>query len=192
MRILAIFVVLLLTACASPAPAPQDHFYRLETTAAGTNTSLTDGVLLVEPIKVNGLIRGRALVYAESGDSVELERYHYHLWHESPAYMLQNHLADYLRSSGSAGTVTTAHTLPADAVITGNLHQFMHIRTDGTEQVLVRLELRLRYPGDSDPAFQKLYTEYEPVKGRDMTAVVKAFSRALNRIYADFAESSHT
>lgn len=186
MRILLILMILMLTACSSPAPAPQDHFYRLPSPEAATDIMLTEGVLLVEPLRASGLVRERSLVYVKSEDSVELERYNYHLWDESPSYMLQHHLADYLRRSDSAGTVTTAHALQADTVISGDLNQFMQIHAKNGDKVVVGLELRLEQAGHDAPVFQQLYTEYEAVKGSGMTAVVKAFNRALNRIYHDF------
>ena len=187
MRVLIIFMVSLLTACGSPAPVPQDHFYRLPAAEVDADNRLTNGVLLVEPFRANGLIRERSLVYVDSGDSVELERYHYHLWHESPGYMLQQHLADYLRHSNGADTVTTTHAVPAEVVITGELHQFMRIHAEDGDRVVVSLELRLQHVDGDGPGFHRLYTEYEPVNGQGMTAVVKAFNRALSRIYNDFS-----
>ncbi|MDZ7736813.1 MAG: ABC-type transport auxiliary lipoprotein family protein [Gammaproteobacteria bacterium] len=192
MRYGVILLVLVLSACSSPAPAPQDHFYRLPAATAQPGSAVAGGVLLVEPLKVSGLIRERSIVYIVSEDSVELERYHYHLWHESPGYMLQRHLANYLRRSGFAETVTTAHSLPADMVITGDLHQFMQIHDVGNGRVMVSMELRLQHADSAKPVIQKIYTEYEPVDGKSMADVIAAFSRALNRIYNEFAAASRS
>lgn len=192
MRYGIILLALVLSACSSPAPAPQDHFYRLPAAESRNNSSPAAEILRVDPFKVSGLIRERSIVYVDSEDSVELERYHYHLWHESPGYMLQRHLANYLRRSGFAGTVTTDQSLSADMVVTGDLHQFMQIRGAGGGQVVVSVELRLQPADSSRPMIQKLYTEYEPIDGKGMSAVIAAFGRALNRIYDEFASSSRS
>lgn len=190
MRYGVILLALVLSACSSPAPAPQDHFYRLPAATARPGNAVADGVLQVEPLKVSGLIRERPIVYVTSEDSVELERYHYHLWHESPGYMLQRHLANYLRRSSFAETVTTTHSMPADRMVTGDLHQFMQIRSGGNDRVVVSMELRLQDADSTEPVIQKLYTEYEPVDGKSMADVIAAFSRALNRIYDEFTAGS--
>lgn len=189
MRALLMIGLVLLAACGTPVPAPQDHFYRLPTVKPASESRMINGVLRVEPLEAGGLVRERYLIYIDSEDSVELERYHYHLWHKSPAYMLQDHLADYLYQVDSAMTVTTDNSFPADAVISGDLHQFMQIKGEDGGRVVVDLELRLRRNDGNESVFQKRYMEQESVNGQGMQAVVMAFSRALNRIYADFSAS---
>ncbi len=186
MKYLVILLMLLLMGCSSPAPAPEDHFYRLPAAIAEVDAEPMADVTLVEPLKVGGLIRERPIVYVDSRDSIEMERYHYHLWYESPGYMLQQHLAGYLRDAGIANSVTTSHSLPVDVVITGKLHEFMHIRETAGDQVVVRVELMIKHGDNTERHKQKMYTEYEPVKEQEMTAVVAAFGRALNRIYNNF------
>ncbi len=186
-RYLLLPLALLLAACGSPAPVPEDHFYRLPEPSAEVQGSLNAEVILVEPFSVSGLVRERPIIFMQSADSVELERYHYHLWYESPGYMLQQHLADYLRSAGLADSVTTSRNVPPDVVISGELYEFMHIRdSDGGGEVIVKLELMLRHRHDRDVHWQALYNEQEAVKGNDMNAVAAAFGRALDRIYQDF------
>ena len=192
-RYLLLPLVLLLAACGSPAPVPEDHFYRLpEPSAKSQGSSLNAGVILVEPFRVSGLVRERPIIFMQTTDSVELERYNYHLWYESPGYMLQQHLADFLRLSGLVDSVTTSRNLPPDIVISGELYEFMHIRDaeDGGE-VIVKLELMLRHRHDQGMHWQALYSEQEAVDGADMNAVVAAFGRTLDRIYRDFLERAN-
>ena len=188
-RYLLLPLALLLAACGSPGPAPEDHFYRLPDPAAEFQGGLNAEVILVEPFSVSGLVRERPIMFMQSADSVELERYNYHLWYESPGYMLQQHLADYLRSAGLADSVTTSRNLPPDVVISGELYEFMHIRdSNGGGEVIVKLELMLRHRHDREVHWQALYNEQETVNGNDMNAVVAAFGSALDRIYQDFLE----
>jgi len=182
-------VLVLLTACGSPGPVPEDHFYRLPDPSAEVQGSLNAEVILVEPFSVSGLVRERPIMFMQSAGSVELERYNYHLWYESPGYMLQQHLADYLRSAGLADNVTTSRNLPPDIVISGELYEFMHVRdSNDNGEVIVKLELMLRNRHDREELWQSLYNEQEAVNGNDMNAVVAAFGRALDRIYQDFLE----
>lgn len=192
-RYLLLPLALLLAACGSPAPVPGDHFYRLPAPSAEVQASSLDaGVILVEPFSVSGLVRERPIIFMQGAGSVELERYNYHLWYESPGYMLQQHLADYVRSAGLVDSVTTSRNLPPDIVISGKLHEFMHVReTDDGGEVVVKLELMLRHRHDRDMQRQALYTEQEAVNGNDMNAVVAAFGRALDRIYQDFLERAN-
>jgi len=187
MRFFIVPLLMLVVACGAPEPAPEDHFYRLPAANMPDNGTPIVDVLLVDSYRIDGLFRERNIVYVASADSVELDRYHYHLWHESPGYMLQNHLADYLRRTGLARTVMTSRSGKPDMTISGDLHQFMHIRSGDHGRVVVGLELRGLMADREQPIVQKIYTEQEPVDGKGMAAVILSFNRALNRIYADFS-----
>lgn len=191
MRYLIIVLVLLLPTCSSPVPVPEDHFYRLPATTAVSQASFRVDVLQVEPFQVSGLLRERPVVFMQREDSVELRRYNYHLWYESLDYMLQQHLADYLRQANAATNVTTSSSALPDIIIRGELFEFMHIRdTSAGGSVVVEIELMLRSRRDRDVYWQGLYQEQEAVVGVGMDEVVAAFGRALNRIYNKFLEQA--
>lgn len=184
MKRLLLTALLMLTACATPPPTPTDHFYRLPAAQPGDCDAQVSGVLRLEPFRSTGLLRGRSIVYAESSSNVELDSYDYHLWQDSPAYLIRDHLARYLDACNFADKVTTAAAVPAEWVLQGTIHDLMHVR--GRQEISIVLELQLRQRGQAAPVVLKTYREHKAVAADGMPAVVAAFGRALNRIYQRF------
>ncbi len=81
-----------LAGCLGSAPqVPRDHYYRLlvPTPPAQTAEAAFPGVMTVELLQADGLLRERPLLYSESGQSHELQQHNYHYWNDAPPRMLR-------------------------------------------------------------------------------------------------------
>lgn len=191
MRFRMLFLLALLTGCGSTPPAPTDHFYRLPAATADASAPvLTENTLQVRPLRGDGLLRERGIVYMDAPTAVELQRYHYHLWNEPPGDLVAHHLAGFLRRTGVAGHVTNSRNIGADWAVEGDLHEFMHVRGEQSGQVVISVTLRLFDATGGKPVLQSIYEETVAVDGADMNAVVTAFGRGLERIYGRFIQEA--
>lgn len=186
-KLLLILLMVVMAGCATPPPAPKDHFYRLPAVESNDcGDPLSAGVLRFEPFRSAGLLRDRNIVYIDSPGSIEFKSYYYHLWHESPGYLIRNHLLDYLRHCDAAAKVTAAADVPARLIVQGEVNELMQVRDDGPGYVSITMELQLRRDGVQKPLLLNDYREQEPIAADNMQAVVAAFSRGLTRIYQRF------
>ena len=127
-------------ACAGPAPI--DHFYSVDAAnpSSASETPLP-GTLHVEPLRSDGLVGQRQLLYRQQEDSAEIRRYGYHLWTDPPAIALQTELVGFLRAAAAAEIVmeANARTRP-NYTISGRIHRFEQV-LGGDPMVVVELDL---------------------------------------------------
>ena len=99
----------LLAGCLGSAPpVPRDHYYRIVVAApAAAKRNLLPGVLVVEPLQADGLLRERPLLYSLSGKPHEVQQHDYHYWADAPPRMLQDQMVAYLRRSAIAQSVVS-------------------------------------------------------------------------------------
>jgi cholesterol transport system auxiliary component len=177
-------------ALAAPAPAPEDHFYRLPppSTAEIYNAPLVRGTLGVAPLHAEGLYQERSILYIDAASPLEIHRYHYRYWFTVPGNLIQGHLADALIASGIAAKVIRYQ--PGAAVkglVSGTIERFERVTGRGSDQA--RVTLTLTY-GDTDqlhtPLLNKAYSATAPISGHAMDDAVAAFGTALNQIYNEF------
>jgi ABC-type uncharacterized transport system auxiliary subunit len=182
---LLVLITLLLSACGSIKPVPEDRFYRLAEIPAQEPLAqpLLPGVLAVGTIETPGIYSERAILYSEQDRPTELLRYHYHAWIDAPPRLIQDHLALFLRGAAVAPTVVIDNGQAEwNYLLTGRLRRFER-EMDGTgSSVAVAIEYRLLERGGSQPLWVKDYTAQEPVSGETVNDAVQAFSAALNRI----------
>lgn len=190
MRRLAIILILtagFLVACAAPGPAPGDTFYRLPPIMnADTSTRLTDDVLYVAELHVEGIQRERAILYSHDPEAVVLDQYHYHYWATTPGRLVRDHLVDYLVSADVADKVVIDSVVTPALSVKGRIQQLLHIREPGQSSVVVNLQLWLEQPGQQRPLLINTYSEQLMVNGESMEAVVHVMAAALERIYEKF------
>ena len=107
--ILAALGPLLAGCLGSAPPVPRDHYYRLG--VHGPETGRTEapfpGVMQVDQLQADGLLRERPLLYSRSGASHEVQQHNYHYWTDAPPLMLHDQLVTYLRRSNAARSVVT-------------------------------------------------------------------------------------
>ncbi len=188
-KLLLLLPVLLLTACFGGGETiPQDQFYRLSESKYPDKTlPPIAAVLAVSTPDSDVLHRERAMLYSHADEPLKLERYHYHHWTHIPARMIQDHLIDYLRTTGLATQVVRyGEQARIDAQIGGQLRRFERVLGSGHASVVVQLELFYRGRSGNKLSVQNVYTQQINVTDDSMHTTAAAFSQALEKIYSDF------
>jgi len=130
----------LLAGCLGSAPpVPRDHYYRLLVPMPAKSTeTLLPGVVTVEPLLADGLLRERPLLFSADGAATELQQHNYHYWNDVPPRMLQDQMVTYLRRSGAAGLVVTPDTrVRADYRVSGKAKRFERLVGNAAPKVMV-------------------------------------------------------
>jgi hypothetical protein len=65
------------------------------------------GVISLQPLEADGLLRKRPLVFSAAGRPHEMQRHEYHHWTAAPPRILRGRLVDYLQCSGVARSIVT-------------------------------------------------------------------------------------
>ena len=123
-------VSLLLVACASSPPVPDDHYYRLTTVHPEQSNASPKfkGVLKVDPVKAYGIYRERALLYSRAEHPEELQQHRYHYWIDTPSRLIRDQLVDFLRASQIAESVAGSQLpVQGDLKLKLSLKQFERV-----------------------------------------------------------------
>ena len=184
----SVVLVASLAACVGNMEVPEDHYYRLPEAfpAPAPAQPLLKGAVAVAPVEADGLRRERSILYIHADRPLEIKRYYYHYWSDSPPSLIQRHLAQYLRDANLASTVTLYQpSAEAGTLVRGRLLRFERLNGEST-QVLVRMELGL-----SDRTRRRMLwsEEYEAVaepEGPAMHDTAAAFGNALVQVYSSF------
>ncbi len=177
-----LLAALALTSC-SGSPAPRDNYYRLAEPAdvpARTGGPLP-GAAEVVPLRADGLLNDRAIIF-QKGPTV-IEGYSYHFWWQAPGSMLQQSMIDTLRRAQAFEQVAGPEMkLNRVYDVVGRIRRM----EQGSNNVVVELELSLRLARGGEPLLLKTYTEEVPTTGNGIPAAVDAFSTAVARIMNRF------
>ena len=189
----AVLVVIAATlaACgALPAP-PGDTFYRLHPvarTGAHTATAASTAVF-VPPFSASGLHAERALLYAHE-DGTTLEQYSYHLWIDSPRYLLQQSLGAALEAAFGVTVITE----PAanKGRVQGRIVQLERRAGSSGDLAAVSLHFDVYPPNGRVPILSRTYESLSKVESDDIAAYVLATDVAVDELFrrltADLAE----
>jgi ABC-type uncharacterized transport system auxiliary subunit len=184
-------LVLLLVACATTAPVPDNHYYRL----LASRAPLTDdsppirGVLKVDAIKAFGIYRERALLYTLESRPEQLRQHRYHYWIDTPSRLIRNHLIEFLRYRRVAEQVVGSElVMTADLRLKLTLKQFERIITPGAaDRVRVVLDAVI-IDADGKPVKIASYQSEKIAAGASISASVNAVTMGLNEIYTEIAD----
>ncbi|MFW2374859.1 MAG: ABC-type transport auxiliary lipoprotein family protein [Gammaproteobacteria bacterium] len=182
--LLSILFILVLSACSiSGEPVPQDHFYRLPQVNIETrNTSVLDSLQLVS-VTADGLYNERNLLYVDASRPLEVGRYHYHYWVESPLTLVAKYLAEAIKTSNVAMQFTgPKDKASVNARMSIQIVRFERIIDDSGYSVRVGLLVDMDYRQANPGHWQKLYQLDQAVDSSDMQDSVRAFGEALNSI----------
>ena len=192
MRKLAPTLLLLLfglAACATP-PLPEDHYYRLEVTAPSVTpaTPTLAAGINVQRISMTGIYGERPLLYSSAKTPTELRQYHYHYWADSPARLIQEQLADYLRATQLAREVTASSNGAASAYqISGAVQRFEQRLDNNGARAYVVMDLSLQRTVDNQPLLSKRYHADLPSRDNTPLAAAQGLSQALAQCFAKFS-----
>lgn len=185
---LKIFLLMLLvsglSACGIGGGAlPQDHFYKLPELAINAQATSRFVELVIKPVKATGLYHDRAILYIEQEYPLELKRYHYSFWSETPADLIQGALYQGLSSSGIAQRVNRKVTeSQADYIIDTRIVSFERVINGDAVTVKVILDIRVHSGHDASNYWVKRYTSTQVINTTAMYPSVEAFGVAVEEI----------
>ncbi len=179
-----------LAACAAP-PLPDDHYYRLDIDAPGAAPATPPLMTSINVQRINmvGIYGERPLLYSSAQAPTELRQYHYHFWADSPARLIQEQLADYLRAAHLARdvTATTNGTSAAAAYqLDATVLRFEQTLDGAGARAKVELELTLQRTADGQRVFRKRYRADIPTRDSTPLAATQGLSKALAQCFAAF------
>jgi ABC-type uncharacterized transport system auxiliary subunit len=185
----------LLVACATTAPVPDDHYYRLLASwkpLPGDSSPIT-ATLKVDPIKAYGIYRERALLYTLESHPEQLRQHRYHYWIDTPSQLIRDHLIEFLRSHRVAERVIGSQlAVTADLRLKLTLKQFERIVTPGAaDRVRVALDAVI-IDSDGKPVKIVSYQREKTAAGASISASVNAVTMSLNEIYSEIAQDLRT
>jgi ABC-type uncharacterized transport system auxiliary subunit len=135
--------------------------------------------LLIGRLKASHLYREDRIVYSTKNE--QMGTYEYQRWAEPPTEMIQEMLLRELRAAGHyAGISTESGKGSGDYLLHGRLFEFKEVSGD---PVLgrVALDLELRDLKTGSTVWTHSYSHDEPVNAKDISAVVAALSRNVQR-----------
>jgi len=173
----------------SAPPVPRDHYYRLlvPLPAESGGAMLLPGVLTVELLQADGLLRERPLLYSTAADAAELQQHNYHYWNDVPPRLLQDQMVTYLRRSGVASLVVTPDTrVRAEYQISGKAKRFERLVGGGGSKVVVEIEFALLRLSDDALLVVNTYSAEEAAAGDSVEDSILALNRATARVFDAF------
>ena len=183
------FIPLMAGCFGSAPPVPRDHYYRLLVSSPEAfylQNRLT-GVMRVELLQADGLLRERPLLYSESGASHEVQQHNYHYWTDAPPRMLQDQLVSYLRRSNIARSVVTPDMrVRADYQVSGKVKRLERLLGGGPPRVFVEMELALVRLSDNALLLVDNFADQELEVGKDVGAAIIALNKATGRLFDRF------
>jgi len=184
-----IALAVLLGACAAPqAPLPDENYYRLAPgTTAPRAAALTNGLLMVEEPRSDGLLAERALLFSDDPGHRRTNQYHYDYWSDPATRVVQSYLVKQLRGSGVADQVMRYDiNVTGDAFIGSRLERFSQLIDGDHTRVVVALELRLSYPGEQQPRLLRDYSAEVNVASSTPEDAIPGYEQALDTIIRQF------
>lgn len=165
-----LIIVLLLSGCGfSGGSIPADHYYRLPEVA----TVAPVKSVMVKSVQADGMYNERALLFVEKNKPLELQRYNYHFWAQTPARMLQTYLQTCLGGVEAGSAAANQSNIQLSPVI----ESFERILENNQAQVVVRLRMN-----------QRSYTQTVTAESMDMHATIAAYGFAMQKICAAVAQ----
>ena len=188
---LTLVIVALCATWASGCPAPRpSQYYQLTVpnpTASSSNPNPFPVTLLLGPISSSHLYREDAIVYSADGES--MGTYLYHRWAEPPTEMIEAVLRQQLRASGEyRGVYSLRSNARGDFLIRGQLDDFKEV-SSGSVVARLTLELEMRDVKSGAMVWTHFYTHDEPVTVKEVSAVVEALDKNVQRAAVEFESS---
>ena len=186
--VIRIFLLILsvnfLTACGlGGGSVPQDHYYKLPALDINAQSEPRFEQLVLKPVKATGLYHDRAILYIEQDKPLELKRYHYNFWSETPANLLHNALFQGL--SRSAISKNISHDINAsrpDYIIESRLVSFERQIQKNNVTIQVALDISVRSGYDVSDQWTKRYSSQKKLVSTAMHPSAEAFGAAVQDI----------
>ncbi len=186
-RLALLLAPLLLMACLGETP--RDQFYRLQTgSPARLDAPILEGVVEVQPLRADPLLRARPLLRSGGPGSVKITPHRYHLWADSPVLAVQRALIADLRARGLAERIVTPEARVRDAwSVSGRIHRFEYQVGSGSARAVVELELGLAATAPSAASWSQVYRVERDVPGLTIAAIARALGEGTGLVFERFA-----
>lgn len=187
MRVAFAIVALLALAACSPPTVPDMTYFRLPPPVAEvTQRAPTFAIPVdVSVFGADGLYAEQAMIYSPDADGRTLHSYHYQVWIDPPARLLQRRLIWVLREAKAAPLVTDRLPASTDALrVSGVIFRFDRAKVGEGYAAKVVVQLRVERAGVL--LSERVYRAEVPAAGTEVSASVAAFGTALDNIYGEF------
>jgi ABC-type uncharacterized transport system auxiliary subunit len=179
---LLMLTVIIAGASSGCGAARPSKYYQLtipDETASAPAGDPTSVMLLVGNLLTSHLYREDRIVYSSSGG--QMGTYEYQRWTEPPAEMVEEVLVRELRASGRYRSVYAHRSnMGGDFLVRGRLYDFKEV--SGSPIVAkVSFDLELRDLKTGTMVWTHSYSHDEPVDGKNVSAVVAAIDRNVQR-----------
>jgi len=182
-----LFCVWLAAGCGAARPS---KYYELTVPGSSGADPAGDAfpvTIVMGPLLSSHLYREDRIVYGSNAEA--MGTYEYQRWAEPPTEMIQDVLLRALRASGRYRSVYAQRSsIRGDYLLHGELYDFKEITGSAMSARLV-LELELRDTRSGNTVWTHLYNHDEPVSGKDVSAVVTALDRNVQRATNEFTAS---
>jgi ABC-type uncharacterized transport system auxiliary subunit len=176
---------MLLGSCCGCGTGRPITYYGLAIPAAPTPSTFNYPIeISVARVRGSNLLENTPIVYKTGAN--QISTYDYHRWTEAPVQMVQTKLIRILRASGQFQAVSDSAAPDGEIALRGRLYDFEEV--DGaTIDCLVSMEFELYDRKDAKILWSRFYSQSEPVEGKQVSAVVAALDRNLDRGLKDLA-----
>jgi ABC-type uncharacterized transport system auxiliary subunit len=185
--IIFLICAVLLAGCGAARPS---KYYQLTVPSNDSADPPGDAfpvTIVMGPLLSSHLYREDHIVYSSNGEA--MGTYEYQRWAEPPTEMIQEVLFRALRSSGRYRAVYAQRSsIRGDYLLHGQLYDFKEI-TGSALSARVVFELELRDTKTGSTVWTHLYNHDEPVNGKDVSSVVAALDRNVQRGTSEFTAS---
>lgn len=180
---LTVAAAALFSSCGATRPS---KYYSLDLPATPPAPSNTYPLaLLVGHFSAPHLYRDDRIVYRAG--TTQIGTYEYHRWAEPPTDMLEAMLMHLLRSSGKYQTVQRlGSNTHGDYIVRGRLH-YLEEGPGSPLAARVAFEVELYELKSGTTVWSHFYSHDEPVTGKEVSAVVAALNRNVQRGLAEVA-----
>jgi cholesterol transport system auxiliary component len=189
-KILVTALTLLIGFLAGCGAARPSKYYQLTVPPNAASVEKTDAVpvtLLLGGLMTSHLYREDRIIYGNGKE--QLGTYEFERWAEPPAEMIQEVLLRYLRASGRYRAVHYRRSnMKGDFAIRGRLYDFKEV-SGSPMSARLTLELEMRDLGTGGTVWTHYYTHDEPVSGKDVSALVAALDRNVQRAVTEVIAS---
>lgn len=177
--------VLLLAACTTSSPVPEDRFYQIESAAPEQvfASPVLKGGLEIDYTGADPLRSGRAVLYSERAQPLQLKRYHYAYWVDQPPRLVHSQLVHYLRANGITDRIddggqrgTAAYRLKTQVL------KFEQLRGGSAPEVVVELEASLERLPAGPVLWTSVYSQRQISDGDSMHATAESMRTALGQV----------
>ena len=187
-RAVLVAALAVLAGCES-TPIPDIAHYRMppQEHVEPAGAPLFAEPFVIDVFTADGVHSEQSILYQLTPNG-PVKSYHYQLWNDPPARLLQRRLIRRLRNENVAPLVIDRLPVSAKALrVAGLVDRFERIRAeDESWSVAVRIELRVDRGDEALPLLVETYEVVEATDGPSIQATVRAFARAVDEVNTRF------